>query len=123
MPTIEISEKNFEEVVTKSEIVFVDFWASWCAPCRAFAPIFERTAEKHPDVVFGKVNTDVAEELAREFEIRSIPTLMVLKDGVVVFSQAGVLPAAALEDLVRQAKALDMATVRAKPAEAVSATG
>ncbi len=85
MSTVELTEKNFEETVPKSEIVFVDFWASWCAPCRAFAPTFERAAEKHPDVVFGKVNTEVAQALAQALEVREITTLMVMKEGVIVY--------------------------------------
>lgn len=123
MPTVELNEKNFEEVVTKSEIVFVDFWAAWCAPCRAFAPTFERASAKHSEVVFGKVDTESAQELAGAFQIRSIPTLMIFKDGLIVFSQPGALPPAALEELVQKAKALDMAEVRARQAGAASATG
>jgi thioredoxin 1 len=123
MPTVELNEKNFEEVVAKSEIVFVDFWAAWCAPCRAFAPTFERASAKHSEVVFGKVDTESAQELARAFQIRSIPTLMIFKDGVIVFSQPGALPPAALEELVQKAKALDMNEVRARQADAASAAG
>jgi thioredoxin 1 len=123
MSTVELNEKNFEEVVAKSEIVLVDFWAGWCAPCRAFAPTFERASEKHPDIVFGKVNTEVAQELAGAFQIRSIPTLMILKEGAIVFAQPGALPPAALEELIQKAKALDMATVREKQASAATAAG
>jgi thioredoxin 1 len=123
MSTVELNEKNFEEVVAKSEIVFVDFWAAWCAPCRAFAPTFERASEKHPDVVFGKVDTESAQELAGAFQIRSIPTLMIFKDGLIVFAQPGALPPAALEELIEKAKALDMAAVRAQQATAAAAPG
>lgn len=122
MPTIELTGKNFDAVAAKPGIVLVDFWAAWCAPCRAFGPVFERASNKHPDVTFGKVDTEAAPELAGAFQIRSIPTLMVVKDGVVVFAQPGALPPAALEDLIEQAKALDMDEVRAKIAEAESKT-
>jgi thioredoxin len=111
MATVELTKANFEKVITESPMVIVDFWAPWCGPCRGFAPIFEQAAEGHPDVVFGKINSDQEQELAGAFGIRSIPTLMVFREKVVLFQQAGALPASALEQVIAQAKALDMAKV------------
>ncbi len=111
MATVELTKENFEQVVSESAMVIVDFWAPWCGPCRGFAPIYEQAAEAHADVVFGKINTDQEQELAGAFNIRSIPTLMVFREKVVLFQQAGALPASALEQVITQAKALDMAKV------------
>ncbi|WP_035805170.1 thioredoxin [Kitasatospora mediocidica] len=112
MTTVELTKDNFNDVVSGDSIVLVDFWATWCPPCLRFAPIYDKAAEKHPDLVFGKVDTDAQQELAATFEISSIPTLMIVREGVVVFSKAGALPAPALEQLIQQAKALDMDEVR-----------
>ncbi|MEY9962027.1 thioredoxin 1 [Streptacidiphilus sp. MAP12-16] len=112
MSTLELTKDNFNEVVEKNDFVLVDFWASWCGPCRMFAPVYEKAAETNPDLVFAKVDTEAQQELAGAFEIRSIPTLMIIRDRTVVFSQPGALPAPALEDLIKQARALDMDEVR-----------
>ena len=111
--TVEITQGNFKEVVERDGIVLIDWWAPWCGPCRVFGPTYEKVAERHPDITFGKVNTEAQPELAGSFEIRSIPTLMILRDKVLLFSQPGALPEAALDDLIRQVRALDMEKVRA----------
>ena len=118
MTTIALTKDNFEQVVTSNDIVFVDFWASWCGPCKMFAPVFEAAAEKHPNAVFGKVNTEEEPELAGVFGIRSIPTLMVYREQIPIFSQPGALPGPVFEQLIEQVQELDMNEVRAKIAEA-----
>jgi thioredoxin 1 len=112
MAVIELTKDNFEQVVTSNPTVIVDYWAPWCGPCRGFAPVFEKVAEKNPDVVFAKVNTDAEQEIAAHFQIRSIPTLMVFREQIIVFSQPGALAQGAFEQVVEKAKGLDMAEVR-----------
>jgi len=109
--TVELTKDNFEKTVTENPMVIVDFWAPWCGPCRGFAPVYEKASEAHKDVVFAKVNTDEQQELAGAFNIRSIPTLMVFREKVILFQQAGALPGQALEQVITEAKALDMAKV------------
>ena len=116
MATVELTRENFEQTVNENAMVIVDFWAPWCGPCKGFAPVYEKAAEAHPDIVFAKVNTDDQQELAGAFGIRSIPTLMVFREKVILFQQAGALPATALEQVITQAKALDMAKVHAEVA-------
>ena len=111
MSTVEVTAENFNDTV-KEGTVLLDFWASWCGPCRQFSPIFESVSEAHEDITFGKVNTDEQTELAQAFQVMSIPTLMVFRDGIRVYEGAGALPKAALEDLITQAQALDMDEVR-----------
>ena len=114
MPTVEGTKDNFNDLVTKNGIVVVDFWAEWCGPCKRFAPVFEAAADKHGDIVFAKVDTEEQQELAGAFGIRAIPTLMVFRDQVLLFEQAGALPAAALEELITQVRALDMEDIKKK---------
>lgn len=112
MAVIELTSANFEETVTGNDIVLVDFWASWCGPCQMFAPVYEAVSERYPDVVFAKVNTEEQQELAAHFAIRSIPTLMMFREKVILFQQAGALPESALDEIIQKAKELDMDEVR-----------
>ena len=111
MATLALTKDNFETVVSGNPMVIVDFWAPWCGPCRAFAPTFERAADKHENVIFAKVNTDEEPEIGQAFNIRSIPTLMIFRDNVVIYSEAGALPPSSLEDVLTKAKELDMEEV------------
>ena len=117
MSTVALTAETFQSTVTENDLVFVDFWAEWCGPCRAFGPIYEQVSANHPDIVFAKVDTEAEQDLAAMFQVMSIPTLTIIREQVVVFSQPGTLPAAALEHLVEQARALDMDEVRASVAE------
>jgi len=117
MATVELTKENFEETITSNDFVIVDFWATWCGPCQSFGPIYEEISEKHPDVVFAKVNTEDQQELAAYFQIRSIPTLMMFRQQVIIFSEAGALQGPALEELIGKARELDMEKVHAEIAE------
>jgi thioredoxin 1 len=121
MATLELTKSNFEETVSGNGIVLVDFWAAWCGPCQMFAPIFEAASDKHTDIVFGKIDTEAEQQLAAAANIRSIPTLMAFRDGILVFSQPGALPAPSLEQLIGAVRDLDMDDVRRQVAEAQSA--
>ena len=114
MATLELNTENFQQTINDNATVIVDFWAPWCAPCRGFAPNFDASSEKQPEIVFAKVNTEEQQEIAGAFNIRSIPTLMIFRDQIIIYSEAGALPGAAFEQLIEQAMALDMDTVRAE---------
>ena len=121
--TVELTKENFDQTVLDNEFVLIDFWASWCGPCRQFAPVYEKAAEANPDLVFGKVDTEAQQELAAAFDIKSIPTLMIVRDQVAVFAQPGALPEEALTDVIGQARKLDMDEVRKAVAEQQAQAG
>lgn len=112
MAVIELTKENFEETITSNDIVLIDFWAPWCGPCKSFAPIYEGVAEKNEGIVFAKVNTEEEQELAGHFQIRSIPTLMIFREQIILYAEAGMLPAAALQEIVDKVKSLDMVQVK-----------
>jgi len=114
MATLDLNKDNFEQTVLNNDLVILDFWAPWCGPCQGFAPVYEAISEKYPDVVFAKVNTEEEQELAGHFQIRSIPTLMVFREKIIIFSQPGALPGSALEEIIAKAKTLDMDQIRAE---------
>ncbi len=122
MATVDLTADTFEQTVTDNDIVIIDFWADWCGPCKMFAPTYEKVSEAHPDLVFGKVDTETEQQLAGEFGIQSIPTLAVIREGVLLFRQAGALPENALEDVISQVRELDMDEVR-REVEAQQQTG
>jgi thioredoxin 1 len=117
MATVEITKENLQETIANNAIVIIDFWAPWCGPCKSFAPVYDAVSEKHDDVVFAKVNTEDEQELAASFQIRSIPTLMIFRDQIAIFSQAGMLPESALEEVISKTRELDMDQVHKEVAE------
>jgi thioredoxin 1 len=117
MAVIELSEENFEETINNNDFVIVDFWAQWCGPCKSFAPTYEKISEEFPDIIFGKVNTEEQQGIAGHFQIRSIPTLMMFREQIIIYSEAGALPETAFKDIVERASDLDMAEVREQMSE------
>lgn len=122
MAVLDLNQENFEPTVLNNDFVIVDFWAPWCGPCRAFAPTFEAASEKHPDITFAKVNTEEEQEIGASFQIRSIPTLMIFREKVIIYSQPGSLPASAFDELIAKVRELDMAQVHKEIAEEQQAT-
>ena len=123
MAVLELNDDNLEQTILENDFVVLDFWAPWCGPCRSFAPVFEAASEKHPGIVFAKVNTEAEQGLAAHFQIRSIPTLMIFREKVIIYSQAGALPASAFDDLLAKAAEVDMAKVHAEIAQEQAANG
>lgn len=124
MAVLELNEQNFEETILTNDFVIIDFWAPWCGPCRGFAPVYEAASEKHADIIFAKVNTEEQQALAAHFQVRSIPTLVIFREKVIIYAQPGALPAGAFDDLVARAKEVDMAQVHAEvAAEAAKGEG
>jgi thioredoxin 1 len=124
MAVLELNEQNFEEVILKNDFVVIDFWAPWCGPCKGFAPVYDAASEKHEGIVFAKVNTEVEQALAGHFQIRSIPTLVIFREKVIIYAQPGAMPASGFDDLIAKAKEVDMAQVHAEiAAEAAKGNG